>query len=63
MYKTDDILFHIRYYEKELRDSYSLFKTLEAGVVTGNSEQAQLSIDDTIKHIKYICFLLHVFLI
>ena len=62
MYTTEEILFHIKHYEKELHESYQLLDVLESGVVKGNSEIAQSSIEEIIKHIKFICFFTSCFL-
>lgn len=62
MYNQEDVLFHIKHYEKELKESYDLLSLLENGVVKGNSKDAQKSIEEIIKHIKYICFFTSCFL-
>lgn len=62
MYKSEDILFHIKHYENELNESYQLLVFLKSGVLKGNTEVAQSSIEEIIKHIKFICFFTSCFL-
>ncbi|PHQ30314.1 hypothetical protein [Leeuwenhoekiella nanhaiensis] len=62
MYTSKDILFHIKHYENELTESYQLLGFLESGAVKGNTSVAQSSIEEVIKHIKFICFFTSCFL-
>lgn len=62
MYNSKDILFNINHYQGELKESYQLLKLLESGVLTGNNDPAQESIEEIKKHIKYLCFFTSCFL-
>ncbi|WP_104736221.1 hypothetical protein [Hanstruepera ponticola] len=62
MYNSEDILFHIKHYEKELNESYQLLGVLESGIIKGNTLVAESSIEQIIKHIKFICFFTSCFL-
>lgn len=56
------ILHHIKHYEKDIHDSYMLYRMMENGVIKGNGEDAQLIIEETKEHIKYVCFFMCCFL-
>jgi len=62
MYNSNDILFHINHYQKELIESYNLLKLLESGNLKGNNEHSQESIEEIKMHIKYLCFFTSCFL-
>jgi hypothetical protein len=62
LYTSEDILFHIKHYENELNESYQLLEVLESGIIKGNTEVAESSIEQIIKHIKFVCFFTSCFL-
>jgi hypothetical protein len=62
LYKSEDILIHIKHYEVELHESYQLLNFLENGEVKGINDLAQANIEETIKHIKFVCFFTSCFL-
>ena len=56
MNKKEEILFHIKHYENQLKESYLWLDFLEKGGLKGNSEAAEISIEQLKKHIKFVCF-------
>ncbi len=62
MNKKEEILFHIKHYENQLKESYLWLDFLEKGGLKGNSEAAEISIEQLKKHIKFVCFFTSCFL-
>ena len=62
MNNRDDILFHIKHYENQLKEAYLLLNFLEKGGLKGNSAAAEISIEQIKKHIRFVCFFTSCFL-
>ncbi|WP_194767410.1 hypothetical protein [Tamlana sp. I1] len=62
MNNREEILFHIKHYQSQLNEAYSLLDLIEKGGLKGNTQTAENSIAEIKKHLKIVCFFTSCFL-